>query len=372
MASTSGIGNPGSGSLPLEQTPKHGAVDPQDELAFQEALNTTTSDQASDRTRVAIDPKFRMVGWRDFSETIQGNTPSDDLDNYQPDTPEVPSPEEKPSNFWESLWSGINRGVETVKDFLSKPEVAQFVRAANVVFAGAMVVAAGVMFATGVGAPAGVAALALAGGAGLVMQLPAVHDKLQAGVVAVMTPIIGQENAENLGPLVTQGLISGLMIAIVATGGQAGSAQGALDAAIGVFNSMKDVCNGISQVYQAGGPVLEMFGVNVDAKALQNMAGIFGMMGALMPDLSKFAEGLGVSLKDFLANPNMDGIQTFLASLQSAPESITRLLDADFLKGLGAVIDSTDKLLEALKNDTVLQTLISLLSQSSSALTAKT
>ena len=284
-----------------------------------------------------------------------------DIDNYEPEKPEPPKPEEKKSNFWGGLWSGIKNGADSVKEFLAKPEAAQFVRAANIVFAGALGVAAGVMIATGVGAPAGIAALALAGGAGLVMQLPAVHDKLQAGVVALMAPVLGQENAEKLAPLVTQGLISGLMIAIVATGGQAGSAQGALDAAVGVFNTMKDVFNGIAQVYEAGGPMLELIGFDIDAKALKEMAAVFGTMGALMPDLSKFAEGLGGSLKDFLANPDMDAFKNFLGTIKEFPESIANLIDADLLKGLGALLESGEKFVTDFKTNDFLTNLVGIL-----------
>ena len=285
-----------------------------------------------------------------------------DIDNYAPENPpEPPKPEEKKSDFWGDFKSGVQKGVDSVKDFLAKPEVAQFVRAANIVFAGAMVVTAGVLIATGVGAPAGIAALALAGGAGLAMQLPAVHDKLQAGVVALMGPVLGQENAEKLGPLVTQGLISGLMIAIVATGGQAGSAQGALDATIGVFNSMKDVFNGMAQVYQAGGPLLEKLGVNVDAQALRDMAGVFGMMGAMMPDLSTFAEGLGGTLKDFLDHPDMDAFKKFLSTVKDVPESLTKLIDSDFLKGVGSLLDGGEKFLAELESNDLFSNLAGLL-----------
>ena len=284
-----------------------------------------------------------------------------DLDNFEPEKPEPPKPEAKKSDFWDNVWSGVKKGADSVKEFLAKPEVAQFVRAANIVFAGAMVVAAGVMIATGVGAPAGIAALALAGGAGLTMQLPAVHDKLQAGVVAMIASVIGQENAEKLGPLVTQGLISGLMIAIVATGGQAGSAQGALDATVGVFNSMKDVFNGIAQVYQHGGPILEVLGLNVDAKALQEMAGMFGMMASLMPDLSKFAEGLGGSLKDFLSKPDMDAFKKFLGTIKDVPESLAKLIDSDFLKGLGALLEGGEKFLTEVNSSDLLKNITGLL-----------
>lgn len=370
MASTSGIGSPASGGLPVGQPDAHDGIDPdpQDEQAFQQILQGTPHTQSTGPGHVEIDSKFRMSLW---SDSVDPN-PSVDLDNYQPEVPEVPDPAEKPSNFWTSLRSGIDAGLNKIKDFLAKPEVAQFVRAANVVFAGAMVVAAGVMIATGVGAPAGIAALALAGGAGLAMQLPAVHDKLQAGVVALMSPVLGKETAEKLGPLVTQGLIAGLMIAIVATGGQAGSAQGALDAAVGVFNTMKDVFNGIAQVYQSGGPMLELLGVDVDTQALKDMAAVFGTMGALMPDLSKFAEGLGGSLKDFLANPDMDAFKKFISTVKDAPESLTKLIDSDFLKNLGAMIDSAGQFLDALKSDMVLQNILSLLAQSNPTLKLQT
>jgi hypothetical protein len=176
-----------------------------------------------------------------------------------------------------------------------------------------------------------------------------------------MGPVLGQENAEKLGPLVTQGLISGLMITIVATGGQAGSPQGALDATIGVFNSMKDVFNGMAQVYKSGGPILEMLGVNVDAKALQDMAGVFGMMGAMMPDLSTFAEGLGGSLKDFLANPDMDAFKKFLSTVKDAPESLTKLIDSDFLKGVGSLLDGGEKFLAELESNDLFSNLAGLL-----------
>jgi hypothetical protein len=156
------------------------------------------------------------------------------------------------------------------------------------------------------------------------------------------------------------------MIAIVATGGSTGSAQGALDAAMGVFNSMKDVFNGIAQVYQHGGPVLEMLGINVDAKALQEMAGLFGTMGAMMPDLLKFADGIGRSLNHFLANPDMVAFNKFLGTLKDVPESIAKLMDSDFLKGLGSLLESGEKFLTDFKSNDFLNNfagLIQLLSQ---------
>jgi hypothetical protein len=160
---------------------------------------------------------------------------------------------------------------------------------------------------------------------------------------------------------VTQGLIAGLMIAIVATGGQTGSAQGALDAAVGVFNTMKDVFNGIAQAIQSGGPMLELLGVNVDTQALKDMAAVFGTMGALMPDLSKFAEGLSGSLKDFLANPDMDAFQKFISTVKDAPESLTKLIDSDFLKGLGALIDGGEQFLTEFQSSDLLKNITGLL-----------
>lgn len=342
--------------------------------AFEEALvqNPPSAKTGSLFDDFVVDPNRKPDSIFDGIKTDKSDNSKGgadiDIDKYEPEKPEPPKPEEKKSNFWDSVWSGIQKGVDSVKEFLAKPEVAQFVRAANIVFAGAMVVAAGVLFATGVGAPPVIAALALAGGAGLAMQLPAVHDKLQAGVVAFMAPILGQENAEKLGPLLTQGLISGLMIAIVATGGSTGSAQGALDAAMGVFNSMKDVFNGIAQVYQHAGPVLEMLGINVDAKALQEMAGLFGTMGAMMPDLLKFADGIGRSLNHFLANPDMVAFNKFLGTLKDVPESLAKLMDSDFLKGLGSLLESGEKFLTDFKSNDFLNNfagLIQILSQGS-------
>ena len=289
-----------------------------------------------------------------------------DLDNYKAEKPAVPTPEEKPSRFWSSLQSEFKKGLEQIKKFVASPELAEFARVANIVFAGAMIVASGVLIATGVGAPAGIAALALAGASGLVMQLPAVHDKLQAGVVAMMSPVLGQQNAEKLGPLVTQGLITGLMVAIVATGGSAETAQGALDAAVGVFNNMKDVFSGITEFYQSASPVLEMFGVDIDSKSLQDMAGVFGMMGAMMPDLSAFTKSLGSSLKDFLAKPDIDALKKFMATVKDAPESLTKLIDSDFLKNIGSILEAGEQFLADIQKNDIIQnmfTLIELISE---------
>jgi len=343
-------------------------ADPGDVNHFEEALrqNPSAPRQGGFFEQFTVDSSKPHSIFESFTVTpkVPDSPATDeviDLDTYEPEQPVVPTPEEKKSNFLEGLWSGVKKGLDSVKEFLAKPETAKFVRAANIVFAGAMVVAAGVLFATGVGAPVAIAALALAGGAGLAMQLPAVHDKLLAGVVALMAPVLGQETAEKLGPVVTQGLISGIMIAIVATGGQAGSAQGALDAAVGVFNSMKDVFNGIAQVYEAGAPVLEMLGVDVNSQALKEMAAVFGTMGALMPDLSSFSEGLGVSLKNFLANPDMDAFKKFLSTVKDVPESLSQLIDSDFLKGLGGLIDGGEKFITEFQSKDLLNNFTGLL-----------
>jgi hypothetical protein len=284
-----------------------------------------------------------------------------DIDNYQPDKPDVPSPQEQPKNFWQGLWGGVKKTANDVGKFIASPEFAKFARAANIVFAGAMVVTAGVLFATGVGAPAGIAALALAGGAGLAMQLPAVNDKLQAGVVALLTPVLGQETAEKLGPIATQGLISGLMIAMVVTGGQAANAQGALNAISGVFKNMGDFFNTASQVYQGAGPILQMFGVNLDATALAQAGSMFGVLGGLMPDMAKFADGMGQSLKDFLLNPDMAKFSEFLKSAVNVPESIANLMDSNFLKGLGGLLSEGEQFLTDFNQNDFMKNFLALL-----------
>jgi len=359
--------SPATGGQPAGTDLKPLDADPEDVENFQKALENQS---APSRTGgffddFVVDPNKSSSFFDDFTVNPSPVEPKKseeiDIENYEPEKPEPPKPEEKKSSFWSDLKNGVDKGVKSVVDFLGKPEVAMFMRAANIVFAGAMVVAAGVMFATGVGAPAAVAALALAGAAGLVMQLPMVHDTLQAGVTALMSPVLGQENAEKLGPLVTQGMISALMITIVATGGQAGSAKGALDAAVGVFSTMKDVFSGIGQVLQAGGPLLELAGINVDSKSILNMGSMFGIMASMMPDLSKFAEGLGGTLKDFLAKPDMDAFAKFLGTMTDIPESLAKLIDSNFLKGMGALLEGGEKFIAEFQSNDLLNNITGLL-----------
>jgi hypothetical protein len=199
-----------------------------------------------------------------------------------------------------------------------------------------MVATAAVLFATGVGAPAAVAALALAGGAGLAMQLPAVHDKLQAGVVALMEPVLGKETAQKLGPIVTQGLISGLMIAMVVTEKARPAVRKVLSTPSPESSNPWEIFSiPLSQIYTSAGPVFQMFGMNLDATALAQAGSMFGILGGMMPDMAKFAEGMGVSLKDFLLNPDMAKFGDFLKTVKDLPESLATLIDADFFKGLG-------------------------------------
>jgi len=324
------------GALPKDpEAPQ--SFDQKDVEAFEQALEQPRNDEPPAKTERDLSI-YRMAGWTGID--AGGNSTKPNLDNFEPEKPDLPKPEEPKSGFLSDLQNNVKKGLDSVKEFLAKPELAKYVRAANIVFAGAMVVTAGVLFATGVGAPAGIAALALAGSAGLAMQLPQVHDKIQAGVVAMMAPILGQDTAEKLGPLVTQGMIAGIMIAIVATGGQAGSAQGALNAAVDVFKNLNNVFNGMSEVYQSASPFLGFLGVEVDSAAIKQMAGVFGTMATILPDLSSFAGGMGQSLTEFLKKPDMDKFGQFLKGLPDIPDSIIQLLDAPFLKNLGSMLDA--------------------------------
>jgi hypothetical protein len=202
-----------------------------------------------------------------------------------------------------------------------------------------MVVTAGVLFATGVGAPAAIAALALAGGVGLAMQMPGISDKIEAGVVSVMAPIIGQENAEKLGPLATQGVISVSMIAILATGVSSDTAAGALDAAVNVFKTFSDVTQNISSVYNTLGPLL---GIDVNTQAITQLGTLFSSMSSMLPEMDKFAKGLGANLKDFLKSPDLTGFMDFAKQAANIPESLLKLMDVPFLNGLGDMIEGIE------------------------------
>lgn len=340
MTSTSGVGQSGVPSQLPDDKHSSCAACQDDVEVFESALAQSSPAQTK---AIEIDPRFRMEGWAGYGDSTDGKPI--DVDSYEPETPDIPKPEDKPSNFFEKVKSEVKEGAQNVIDFVSKPEIATAFRVANVVFAGALVVTAGVLFATGVGAPAAVAALALAGGAGLVMQLPIVHDTLKSGVEAVMSPVLGQENAEKLGPLVTQGMIAGLMIAIVATGGQATSVKGAIDATVGVFKSMQGVFGGMAQLAVAGCPILQAAGIDVDTAALQKTASMFGMLGAFIPNLATLSESLGTTLSDFLKNPNVDLAKSVLSSMTDIPEIFSGMISSDSLKALGSIIDTSTELL---------------------------
>ena len=88
---------------------------------------------------------------------------------------------------------------------------------------------------------------------------------------------------------------------------------------------------------------------------------MFGMMASLMPDLSKFAEGLGGSLKDFLSKPDMDAFKKFLGTIKDVPESLAKLIDSDFLKGLGAMLEGGEKFLTEVNSSDFLKNITGLL-----------
>lgn len=339
MTSTSGVGQSGlPPQLPDGSGPS--AAAPEDVETFESAFEQSPLPQADNST---IDPRFRLEGWTGYD--TEANDKPIDVDSYEPETPDIPKPEEKPKNFLEQIGSDIKKGAQSVIDFLGKPEVAIALRVANVVFAGALVVTAGVLYATGVGAPAATVALALAGAAGLAMQLPIVHDTLNAGVTALLSPVLGAENAEKLGPLATQFMISGLMIAIIATGGSAANAKGALDATVGVFKTMQTAFSGMAQLSGAASPFLEAMGVDVDTAALQRTASMFGVLGSFIPNLASLSESLGSSLSDFLKNPNVDLAKSILTSMKDVPETFAGLIDSNFLKALGSILDTGKELL---------------------------
>jgi hypothetical protein len=162
-------------------------------------------------------------------------------------------------------------------------------------------------------------------------------------------------------------MIAGIMIAIVATGGQAGSAKGALSATVELFNNLNNVFNGMSQLSQAADPFLGFLGVEVDSAAIKKMAGVFGTMATVLPDLSTFANGMGQSLSEFLKNPDMDELGKFLKSLADLPESFIELADAPFLKSLGDIIDA----LGNFANDSSLATLVDTLNKAQDLLPQK-
>lgn len=341
MASLSINSTGNAGTPPCDSGCVEKPANTQDEVAFNQLLGSETPENKPAETQ--SDSIYYIQGWSEYQATVVNDKPID-IDNYTPEQPDIPKPSERPKDFWGGLKFDIEAAGKKVVNFLGSPEFAQFAKAANVVFAGAMVVTAGVLFATGVGAPAAVAALALAGGAGLAMQMPGISEKIQAGVVAVMEPIIGKEMAEKFGPLMTQGVISASMIAILATGLNANSAAGALDAAMNVFKTMGDVTNSISQVYNTLGPIL---GIDVNTQAIAQLGSLFSSISAALPDMDKFAKGLGTNLKDFLKNPDISAFLDFAKQAGNIPESLLALMDVPFLNGLGDMIGGIEDLIKS-------------------------
>lgn len=179
------------------------------------------------------------------------------------------------------------------------------------------------------------------------MQAPGVQDKIQAGAVAVMAPVIGQENAEKLGPLVTQGVIAGTMVAMLATGGGADSVQGVVQAAKGVFDTLQNIFSGIGQAYQMAEPFLSLAGINLNPTDISNLSNLFGSMSSMVPDLSTFAQGLTQSFADFAKNPDVDGLLKLLTkSGTEIPTSILNLFDKGFVSDISALFGSIESLIK--------------------------
>jgi hypothetical protein len=124
---------------------------------------------------------------------------------------------------------------------------------------------------------------------------------------------------------------------------------------------MGDFFNTASQVYQGAGPILQMFGVNLDATALAQAGSMFGVLGGLMPDMAKFADGMGQSLKDFLLNPDMAKFSEFLKSAVNVPESIANLMDSNFLKGLGGLLSEGEQFLTDFNQNDFMKNFLALL-----------
>ena len=358
MTSTSGIGNTGT-QRPTDPFSQPREVDPDAEAAFLEAMQSEVPEPSEPGWSPQLELSSPVSPTILASEETEASQPVD-IDNFEPEKPALPKPDEKPSSFLERLRKEIDEGLTTVKDFLAQPEVAKFAQASNIVFAGALVVTAGVLFATGVGAPAGVAALALAGGVGLAMQSPPVLQQLEAGVTAMLTPVLGAEDAQKLSPLLTQGLITGLIVATAVTGAQSSSAKAAVDTVINVFSTMKDVFSGIAQVYENASPLLKAIGVEVDSQAIQNMANTFGMISSIVPDLATFAEGLGTSLKDFLSTPDMDKVKAFITTLTNPPEGLSEVLNSDLLQAMGQILTSIEEFMDAKGTQSLLENLNSI------------
>lgn len=298
---------------------------------------------------------------------VDGKILNPDAAPKDPPKPAIPDPDKDESwNFWkeagkaiDKFTSDVKKAVDkTVKDvteFLGSAELAKFAQVANIVFAGGLVVAAGVLAATGVGAPASIALLAIAGGAGLIMQAPAIQEKIQAGVVAVMTPVIGQENAKKFGPLVTQGVIAGAMIGILVSGGNAGSVHAVVDSAYGVFRTMSDVFNGIGQVYAAAEPFLKFAGINVNSEDIMALGSLFRSMASIVPAIETYSQTIGIPFTEFFKNPDIDKFLDFLKSTTDIPPEILKLVDSNFLSNIDSVVGSVELLMKEFSLENVVK-----------------
>lgn len=289
-----------------------------------------------------------MPDWSGMGAVGGGSKPGGNNEVFkEPEKPAVPDPKtEQPSNFWGKLKAGADSLAKDVMNFLGSPEFAQFAKVANIVFAGGLVVAAGVMAATGVGAPATVALLAIAGGVGLAMQAPPVQQKIQAGVEAIIAPVVGAENAAKLSPLLAQGVVTASMIGILVSGGGAGSVQGAVDAAMAFFKTAGDITNGIAQAYTAAEPFLSMVGIDLNPQAIGQLGSLFGTLGSLVPSINSYTQGIGQSLTEFIANPDAGKFLDFLkTSGTTLPPDLLKVIDNSFLSNLGTMIQSFESFL---------------------------
>ena len=170
-----------------------------------------------------------------------------------------------------------------------------------------------------------------------------------------MAPVIGQENAQKLGPLVTQGVIAGAMIGILVSGGNAGSVQAVIDSTVGVFRTMSDVFNGIGQVYNAASPFLELAGINVNQQEIMALGSLFSSMASIVPSISSYSESIGQPFTEFFKNPDIGKFLDFLKSTTDVPADILKLVDSNFLNNIGSVVDSVDLLLKEFSVENVVK-----------------
>ena len=134
------------------------------------------------------------------------------------------------------------------------------------------------------------------------------------------------------------------MIAILVTGVNADTAAGALDAAMNVFKTFSDVTNNIALAYDTLAPLL---GITADTQALRQLGTLFSTLSAALPDMDKFAQGLGTNLKDFLKSPDLAGFMDFAKQAGNIPESLLKLMDVPFLNGLGDMIGGIEDFIKA-------------------------